>query len=125
MSELERIFKSYKNKADFKVVYVREAHPADGWRMRENDREGIVVNDPKTLDERLKVANSCASDLKISIPIIVDDMNDTVEKLYAGWPDRIYVIDKHGVIIYKGAPGPRGFKPKEAENALKMLLEGK
>ena len=122
MGELERIYKQYKGKADIKVVYVREAHPADGWRMPVNDRAGIVINNPKTSDEREAVAGTCAQMLKISIPIIVDGIDDAVEKKYAGWPDRIYIISKDGTIAFKGKPGPAGFKPREAEEALKSLL---
>lgn len=101
---------------------MREAHPADGWRVRQNDRQGIIVNEPKTSKEREAIAETCSKELKISIPIIIDGMDDAVEKAYSGWPDRIYVIDKSGKVAYRGAPGPAGFKPQEAETALKKLL---
>jgi hypothetical protein len=50
-------------------------------------------------------------------------MKNTAQRAYAGWPDRFYVIDKEGKVVFRGAPGPRGFKPPEAEAALKKLLE--
>lgn len=68
------------------------------------------------------MASLCVKNLKLSIPTAIDDMNNSVEKVYAGWPDRIYVIDKNGYVAYKGAPGPRGFIPKDAEVVLKQLL---
>jgi len=46
-----------------------------------------------------------------------------MEKDYAGWPDRLYVIDGDGKIAYKGAPGPRGFKPDEIPAVLDKLLK--
>ncbi|MCL6623582.1 MAG: hypothetical protein K6T17_03065 [Fimbriimonadales bacterium] len=119
---MEAFYKKYKDKADFKIIYIREAHPADGWRMAVNDREGIVVNDPKSLQEREGVASVCATSLKISIPILIDGMDNKVEKFYQGWPDRIYIVSREGIIYYQGRPGPMGFKPKEAENALQRLL---
>jgi hypothetical protein len=90
--------------------------------MEVNDREGIVVNDPKSLQEREGVASVCATSLKISIPILIDGMDNKVEKFYQGWPDRIYIVSREGIIYYQGRPGPMGFKPKEAENALQRLL---
>ncbi len=31
-------------------------------------------------------------------------MNDPVEKIYAGWPERFYIVDARGTIVYKGEP---------------------
>lgn len=120
---MERLYKQYRDKADFKVIYIREAHPVDGWRVPANDREGIEVPDPKTEKERETVAQTCAAKLKISIPTLIDGMDNAVEKVYAGWPDRIYIVGKDGRIAYKGKPGPKGFDPKEAEKALKKLVK--
>jgi hypothetical protein len=61
-------------------------------------------------------------DLKLTIPCLVDDMDNTAQKAYAGWPDRLYVIDAQGKVAFRGEPGPRGFKPADAEAALKKLL---
>jgi Ca2+-binding EF-hand superfamily protein len=49
-------------------------------------------------------------------------MDNAVEKAYAGWPDRIYIVGADGAIAYKGGPGPAGFRPHEAEEALRRLL---
>jgi hypothetical protein len=119
---LNRIYTDYKDRVDIKIVYVREAHPDDGWQVAQNRREQIILNEPKTLAEREKAAQECSAHLELKIPIIIDNMDDAVEKAYSGWPDRIYVIDVSGKIAYKGAPGPRGFLPLEAESVLKKLL---
>ncbi len=106
-----------------RLVYVREAHPSDGWQVPQNETQGVIVRTPRSLTERNEVADTCAAKLKLDFPVVVDGIDDAVEKAYAGWPDRIYVIDKTGKIVYKGAPGPAGFKPREAEQALIALLE--
>ncbi|MCH8273734.1 MAG: deiodinase [Armatimonadetes bacterium] len=116
------MYKEYKNTVDFKIVYIKEAHPTDGWRTRGNDREGIIVADPTTAEERQAVAGVCVANLKISIPTVIDNMENTVELAYHGWPDRIYIIGKDGKVAYKSGRGPMGFKPKEAEEALKIIL---
>lgn len=112
----------YKGRVDFRVVYVREAHPEDGWQVPANTRNGVVFKEPKTTSEREEVASACAADLKITIPILLDGMDNKVEAAYAGWPDRIYVIGIDGKIAYRGQPGPAGFKPAEAEEALRKIL---
>lgn len=100
---------------------MREAHPTDGWQVRANERDNVLVANHKTMEEREAAAKSCAADLGLKIPIVMDDMDDAVEKAYAGWPDRIYIVDKAGKIAYAGAPGPAGFKPAEAKKALANL----
>jgi alkylhydroperoxidase family enzyme len=60
--------------------------------------------------------------LKISMPMVVDEMDDRVGQAYSGMPDRLYLIDRKGRIAYKGGRGPFGFKPGELEQCLLMLL---
>ena len=45
-----------------------------------------------------------------------------MERAYTAWPDRLYVIDRDGLIAHKSAAGPFGFKPAEVEAALKRIL---
>ena len=91
--------------------------------MRSNERDKILIKQHKTYEERCKAAGSCMKDLKLTIPCLVDDMKNTAQKAYAGWPDRLYVVDAEGKIAYQGGPGPRGFRASEAEAALKKLLD--
>ncbi len=119
---MEKLYHDYQDRASVYIVYIREAHPADGWQVGANLQEKIVFDQPTTLDQRTHVAKTFCSALKISIPCLLDGMDDKVNQAYAGWPDRIYVIDVKGQIVYKGAPGPRGFKPAEAMEALKKIV---
>ena len=47
--------------------------------------------------------------------MLVDRVDDRAEALYAGWPERFYIVDEHGMIAYKGAVGPGGHHPEEVE----------
>lgn len=97
---------------------MREAHPANGsW-----GDDGVKLDDPLDLDARNEAAGACADALKLTMPAVVDDMDDTVNLLYSAWPERIVVIDTEGKIVYRGKLGPFGFKPKEAKKALEELL---
>lgn len=108
--------------AEFVAVYVREAHPTDGWRMRSNDDAGISIKQPETAAERLGVAQRCSDALKINMTLVLDEMDDRVGHAYSGMPDRLYVLDRQRRVAYKGGRGPFGFKPGELEQALVMLL---
>ena len=105
----------------FYVVYIREAHPSDGWQMASNVREQVVFRAPKSLGERDEVAGACVRRLAIEIPALIDDVDDAVEAAYTGWPDRLYVIGRDGRVVYKSAPGPYGFDPSGVAATLKRL----
>ena len=112
----------YKDRVQFLAVYVREAHPTDGWRVPFNDKVGISIQQPKTGKERTKVAEQCCTTLEITMPLLVDTLDDRVGHAYSGMPDRLFVIDRQGKVTYKGGRGPFGFKPGEMEQSLIMTL---
>ena len=103
---------------EFLAIYVREAHPTDGWRRRLNDKDGGCFAQPKSLKERTAVASVCCEKLKITMPLLVDDVDDRVGHLYSGMPDRLYLIDRAGKVAYKGGREQFGFKPGELEQAI-------
>jgi alkylhydroperoxidase family enzyme len=119
---LEELKSRYGDKVEFLAIYVREAHPTDGWRMSSNDSAGIAVKQPLLLNERESVAKTCCSALKMSMPLLVDEMDDRVGRAYSGMPDRLYLIDRQGRIAYKSGRGPFGFKPGELEQSLVLSL---
>ena len=49
-------------------------------------------------------------------------MENPAEEAYAGWPERLYVIDESGTVAYKGRKGPFGFDPDELEAFLEARL---
>lgn len=81
------------------------------------------MREPTTFEERQEVARTCASRLKLSIPMLIDTMDNAVGQAYAAWPDRLYIVDVEGRIAYQGAPGPAGFRPLEMEKVLQKVLE--
>ena len=113
---------TYGDRVEFINVYVREAHPIDGWRMSSNDAAGVAFAQPTSNEERNDVASKCCAALKMTIPLVVDQIDDRVGHAYSGMPDRLYLIDREGKVAYKGGRGPFGFKPAELEQQIAMLL---
>lgn len=112
----------YRDDATFLAVYVREAHPTDGWLMDSNTQVGVQTAQPQTFDARVAVAQQCHTKLKYSMPLLVDEIDDPVGNAYSGMPARLYVIDAAGQVAFKSGRGPFGFKVGELEQALAVLL---
>jgi thiol-disulfide isomerase/thioredoxin len=120
---VEKLFQMYKDRATFVMVYVREAHPTDGWSMESNERVGVALAQPRTYDERAAVAKTCGARLGLGFPMLVDTIDDAVGARFSGMPSRLYLIDREGKVAYKSGRGPFGFKPAELEHSLVFLLQ--
>ena len=70
----------------------------------------------------MEIAESCVRTLGIRFPALIDGMDNSVERQYTGWPDRLMLIDIEGRLVFKSAPGPFGFKPSDLESARVKLL---
>ncbi len=113
------MFQTYGDRATFVTVYIKEAHATDEWQMKSNETDNVCYAQPRTMDQRLAIANDFAKRFNYAIPMLVDGMDNAANQVYAGWPERIYVIDEQGSIVYKGEKGPFGFHPEEVETWLR------
>jgi len=123
LGALQEMSQKYAGRVDFLVVYIREAHPEDGWVVTMNRSEGIELHDPGSTAERTDVAESCALRLEIKMPVVVDEIDDAVASAYGALPDRLYLIGRGGQVAFQGEPGPFGFQPAELETAIGAELE--
>lgn len=122
MPALNKLYRDYKDRASFYIVYIQEAHPIDAWQLDDNVKDDVLVATTITKDDRLNAAGMCVRNLGIELPALVDEPDNRVERDYTGWPDRLYVVDRDGRIAYKSAAGPFGFKPAAVQETLTRLL---
>ena len=118
MGPLHELWERYGDRVDFAVVYIREAHPEDGWVVTPNRNEDIRYTDPTTDGERHDIAAACALRLKIRMPVVIDPIDDKITSAYGALPDRLYLIGKGGRVAFQGERGPFGFQPPELEKAI-------
>ena len=118
------MYQTYRDRANIFIVYIAEAHAVNEWQMESNETEGICVPQHTTFAERLAAARLCEQRLAMTIPTLVDAMDNAVCEAFAAWPERIYIVGADGRITYKGGPGPYEFKPDEASEAMRQVLEG-
>ena len=118
MGDIVQIYNDYKDHADFLTVYVREAHPTDEWQMKSNVKDDVCYAQPKTLVQRVAIAKDFTTRFKFPLPFGVDDMSNAADNVYAAWPERLYVIDQTGHVVYRGGMGPFNYKPVEVREWL-------
>ena len=115
---MNALYEQYRDRAEFFVVYIGEAHPSDAWQVPNNLKDRVIVASPSDAREREAVADSCMTKLGLALPAVVDTFDDSTEQAYTGWPDRLFLVDRAGRIAHKSRPGPYGFKLADLEAAL-------
>jgi len=106
----------------FLVIYIREAHPTDEWLVESNEQDNVLYTQPTTLEERTEVASACTLRLDLTIPTLIDELDDSTDRQYYALPDRLYLVGRDGRIVYRGRPGPFGFIVAELEEAIERYL---
>ena len=118
---MEQLYSQYRDRVEFFVVYVQEAHPTDGWQVESNIDENILFRQHQNYEEREEAAQSCAIGLHISLPTLVEEMDNAIDEAYGAAPERLYLIGKDGRVVYHGGAGPHFFDLDELDEALQGL----
>ena len=86
--------------------------------MKENEQEGVLYHQHRSMEERVEVGEACMLKLALEMPCLVDEMDDAVATAYAAMPERLYLVGRDGRVVYKGGIGPMFFQPAEWEKAI-------
>ena len=103
---------------NFFLIYIREAHSVDGWQVDSNTADDILFKDHKDSEDREQTASACQSGLKLSIPVLIDTMDNVADIIFGAWPERIYILSREGTVAYQGGKGPYGFDPEALHSFL-------
>ena len=118
---MEQLYSQYRDRVEFFVIYIQEAHATDGWQVEANIEENILLRQHQSFDEREEAARSCAIGLHISLPTLVEEMDNAIDEAYGAAPERLYLIGKDGRVVYHGGAGPHFFDLDELDEALQDL----
>jgi len=119
----EALYSQYGGKVHFIVVYTIEAHPI-GSKCPYSDQEspssysvdlqGSPVHQPLSYEERLLLARKTAAEAGISVPVLVDEMDNPVWCTYGAAPNAAYLIGTDGTVLAQ----QRWYEPRLIESAI-------
>ncbi|GAM25747.1 hypothetical protein SAMD00019534_089220 [Acytostelium subglobosum LB1] len=118
MPLFQEIYEEFKGfDIDFYIVYLAEMHPADGWVIG-GDSISTCYKQPKTMEERLTIVKALQEySPNVTIPYLVDLIDDNFNQVYDAVPERLYVLENNK-FSYVGGPGPFQFIPEELREYL-------
>ena len=120
---MTQIYQQFRDRVEFFVVYVQEAHPTDGWQTDSNLQDGVLFRQHQSYAEREEVAQTCSLDLHIGLPIIIEEMNNVIDEAYGAAPERLYLVGVDGKVAYQGGAGPHFFNLDEWEWAIEAVVK--
>ena len=118
---MEKMYQDNKDIVEFRLVYIREAHAVDSNRPSPVAK-ARGIKEPTNFKERCSTASSLLKDNNLTIPTLIDSMDNKTDTDYSAKPDRVFLVAKDGTLAVAGARGPRGFKPG-CEEVEKWLVE--
>ena len=124
-SALQRLYAAYRDRVEFLMVYVHEAHGDDGWQSTINERDRISVPPVKTIEDKQHNAALCLRRLALSLPAVVDGMDRGVETAYRAWPSAVYLVAPDGTIGWRSRLGEQEFSADDMRAALDDALRAK
>jgi len=89
----------YGNTVNFLCVYIMEAHATDQWPLGRFSKR----SQHKTLQDRLDAANQFKAETNFKPTLVVDDIDNPFNSIYAAWPERGWII-LQGHISYLSDP---------------------
>ena len=89
------------------LVYIREAHPKDGWSIEAGN--GKCYMQTRQLDDRLEVARDFIEGMPCAegLPLVVDDpTTNALDRAYEAPPERLIVVDSAMHVVFASGQGP-------------------
>ena len=74
---LRDLYEQYSDRVQFLMIYIREAHPTDGWYMGKHE-----IRDHRSIEERRQVAGQCETSLRYGIPTLVDELMGSWRRIW-------------------------------------------
>lgn len=102
---LDALVSNWGSHVDFVTVYITEAHARNEWPT---GSKVSFCDQPTTTEERLTLAKSLVESKQVSVPMLVDTLDNTFESTFCPWPVRFYVLHG-GRVAFKAQPTGYGY----------------
>ena len=127
-----------RDRADFLLVYIAEAHPTDGWmypaveafaHRRQHTRLGERLQAARVLrtkaaDAGLSLAGDASGAVGSApapVRLFADGMGNSASRAFGALPERLAIV-LDGQVRFIGGKGPEEYSMPEAAAALSALL---
>jgi iodothyronine deiodinase-like protein len=124
---LRRLWRRFQEDINTVIIYVIEPHPINApspyadrvWVTTKNEIAGIRCAQPRTLEERIKLARQLRRRFRLSNPMLIDALDDRAWRTFGSAPNIAILVHPGGRIAVKQG----WFEPQEMARAVNTLLK--
>lgn len=95
---IEQIYRQNHGQVLCLLVYTKEAHPELG--------QAAYMRDSHTWADRATASCDLKQDIKLTMPIAIDTLDNRAASAFEARPSRIYVLDRKGKIVFGSSEYP-------------------
>ena len=100
-AKMEEFARQNSGRANFLIVYTKEAHPKGGWDVDRNKEDRISLAQAADMKARLDNATEARTALKITIPMAIDSMDNATATAFGAGENSAVIIGKDGSVAAK------------------------
>lgn len=124
---LQRLARRFEQSINTVIIYIVEAHPIDVpspytdgiWLTPLNEIAGIHCAQPRTLAERIELAEQLRRRFRLSTPMLIDALDDRAWRAFGSAPNVAILVQPDGRIAVKQG----WFDPQEMARAVTVLFK--
>lgn len=112
------MYEAFADRADFVHVYIAEAHASDVWPVE----YPVCTPQHRSKADREAAAARFAATYNWQVPMVLDDMANTMAHTLGAWPFRLYIVHNN-TIVFQGMPEDCTYPVAYLHSKLESLLE--
>lgn len=95
MAGVENLSEKYKDEdVEFFVVYSKEPHAGERRYFKKYQQHS-------SYEHKKRYAGELVQEFGMKVPVLIDDLDETVVQAFERMPNMTFVVDKQGKIAYK------------------------
>lgn len=117
LDAFNKVVSEFDSSADFVAVYISEAHPLEGWALKDNK---YSIGQLSQIEDRRSAAEML-KDAGIACPVVMDTMKNQAIDEYAALPEALYIIEDGDVKLK--CLGPFTYNPEHVRKWLQSYVK--
>lgn len=96
------LYQKYGDRVSVVMIYSKEANPIEQSATEfGRDARGTPITQPTTYEQRVALAAKAIAEAKISMPVLVDEIDNPLWCSYGRLPNNVFLIGKDGRIVLR------------------------
>jgi len=97
---IEQVRREYSPRINVMLIYTRENYPAGQWDVERNKQDDVLIAEHADMNARITAAKQARDRLKLTVPIVLDSMDNKTATDYDGFSNAAVLIGRDGTVLF-------------------------